>query len=153
MKDIRSNLDVGVVLQAGRELDVREAILLPDFAAFRFPLPADVAIRIRRAGGGIELRGTIDAVVEGECARCLDDIRLPLHLDIDERFDPESGTHDPLGETNVLSGDLLDLDDLTRQTIDAALPIALVCDESCGGLCTECGLKRDGGCRCTHPEN
>jgi uncharacterized protein len=153
MRDTRSHIDVGVVLQAGRELDVRDSVILPEFASFRFPSPAEVAIRIRRAGRGIELKGTIDAVAEGECARCLDPVRLPLALDLDERFDPDSGQSDPLSETNVLAGDALDLSDLTRQTIDAALPLALLCSEECGGLCTECGLKRDGGCRCTPPEN
>jgi uncharacterized protein len=152
MKDTRANIDVGGVLHAGRELDVRDTVSLPDFASFRFPSPADVAIRVRRVGRGVELRGTIDAVVEGECARCLEDVRLPLHLDVDERFDPDLGREDPLGENNVLVGDSLDLADLTRQTIDSALPMALLCDERCSGLCAQCGLKRDGSCSCPDPE-
>ncbi len=152
MKDRRTNIDVGAVLHAGRELEVRDAVTLPEFASFRFPSPAGVALRIRRVGRGIELKGTIDAVTEGECARCLDGVRLPLHLEIDERFDPSSERDDPLGETNVLVGDELDLQDLTRQSIDSALPMALLCDDRCGGLCVECGQKRDGGCRCAHPE-
>ncbi len=152
MKDTRTSIDVGGVLHTGRELDVRDVVTLPEFASFRFPSPADVALRVRRVGRGIELKGTIDAVAEGECARCLDDVRLPLHLEVDERFDPGSERDDPLGETNVLVGDALDLQDLTRQSIDSALPMALLCDERCGGLCAECGLKRDGSCTCPNPE-
>jgi hypothetical protein len=30
--------------------------------------------------------------------------------------------------------------------------MALLCNETCGGLCAECGLKRDGSCACPHPE-
>ncbi len=152
MKDTRASIDVGGVLHTGRELDVHDVVTLPEFAAFRFPSSAHVALRVRRVGRGIELKGTIDAVAEGECARCLDDVRLPLHLDVDERFDPGSERDDPLGETNVLVGDVLDLQDLTRQSIDSALPMALLCEENCGGLCAECGLKRDGSCTCPHPE-
>lgn len=151
MKGTRTKIGIGGVLYTGRELDVREAVPLPDFAAFRFPRPVDVVLRIRRVGGGLELKGSIDALVTGECARCLESVERALHVDLDERFDPRSGD-DPLGETNVLSGDLLDLQDLVRQLIDSALPIVLLCSESCPGLCADCGQKRDGTCRCAHPE-
>ncbi len=151
MKGSRTKVDVGGVLQAGRELDVLQAVTIPEFISFRFPKPVDVALRLRRAGRGIELKGTIAAVAEGECARCLDDVRLPLYLEVHERFETASA-HDPLEQNNVLVGDDLDVQDLVRQLIDSALPLMLLCTDDCAGLCTGCGRKRDGTCRCTHPE-
>jgi uncharacterized protein len=151
MKGIRTNVDVGGVLQTGRELDIRQSMSLPEFASFQFPAPVDVALRLRRIGRGLELQGTIDAAAEGACARCLDDVRCALHLEVDERFEPGSDRDDPLGESNVLAGDELDLQDLVRQLIDSALPLALLCNDDCQGLCAECGQKRDDH-RCTHPE-
>ena len=151
MKGSRTNVDVGGVLHTGRELDVRQSLELPDFASFRFSAPVRVALRLRRVGAGIEVQGTIDAAAEGACARCLDDVRLDLHLDVEERFEPAE-RDDPLGESNVLVGDQLDLPDLTRQLIDSALPLALLCGDDCKGLCANCGLKREETCRCTHPE-
>jgi uncharacterized protein len=152
MRDTRTNVDVGSVLQTGRELDVREALTLPDFSSFRFPAPVDVALIIRRVGSGLELKGSIDGQAEGECARCLEPVSLPLSLDINEIFDPRTDREDPLAETNVLLGDELDLRDLVRQLIDSALPIVLLCNDGCPGLCADCGLKRDGTCRCKQPE-
>ena len=152
MKGIRTNIDVGGVLHAGRELAVHEALGVPDFASYRFAAPADASLVIRRLGRGIVLRGTVEVEAEGQCARCLDDVRLPLQLDVHETIEPASEREDPLSESNVLSGDELDLPDLVRQLIDSALPYVLVCSENCRGLCTDCGLKRDGACRCPHPE-
>ena len=148
----RAKIDVGGVLHAGRELQVRETVSLPDFASFRFDAPADVSLSIRRVGRGVELKGSIDVEASGECARCLDDVRLPIHLTVDEGFAPAGDRGDPLDESNVLTGDELDLADLVRQLIDSALPYVLLCEPSCGGLCTTCGFKRDGACRCPHPE-
>lgn len=143
-------IDVGVVLAAGRDLELQQVIPLPDFESFSFPAPADVALTVRRVGQGIELAGTADATAAGVCARCLDDVRLPIHLDITENIEPGERTG-PLGEHNVLAGDYLDLTDLIRQLIDSALPIVLLCNEECQGLCPTCGKKRDGACACPSP--
>lgn len=71
-------------------------------------------------------------------------MELPLHLELEERFDPGLGRDDPFGQNNVLHGDELDVADLIRQLIDSALPLMLACNENCPGLCPECGRKRDG---------
>jgi uncharacterized protein len=153
MKGSRTNVDVGGVLHTGRELDVRQALVLPDFASFTFPAPVDVSLTIRRIGRGLDVRGSITGTAEGACARCVDDVRLVLDLDIDERLTPgDDAPGDPLDENNVLDGDQLDLQDLVRQVIDSALPLTVLCDDACTGLCTTCGHKRDGTCRCTHSE-
>ena len=145
-----TRIGIASVLHTGRELDVSEAISLPDFASFQFPHPLDVALRIRRVAGGLELRGTLAGLVAGECARCLESVALPVHVDVNERFDPGSDPGNPLGEGNVLAGDELDLQDLARQLIDSALPIVLLCSDTCPGLCADCGEKRDGSTCCTH---
>jgi uncharacterized protein len=79
-------------------------------------------------------------------------VRLDLELDIDERLEPGADARDPLDDNNILDGDQLDLQDLVRQVIDSALPLAVLCNPGCLGLCATCGHKRDGTCRCTHPE-
>ncbi|MGP6156548.1 MAG: YceD family protein [Vulcanimicrobiaceae bacterium] len=159
MRASRANVDVSSVLEAGRELELREAVALPEFGSFDFPTPAEVALRARCSGRALELKGTITAEAAGECARCLDAVRLPLYVEVDERLEPDApsrGTdgdrNDPLSESNVLVGGELDVADLIRQLIDSALPLVLLCSEDCRGLCAECGQKRDGTCRCPRPE-
>jgi len=152
VKDTRANVDVGGVLHTGRELHIRESVTLPDFASYTFPDPIGVSLRLRRVGRGLELHGSFAGEARGVCARCLDDVRFPLHIAVDEQFDPSSERENPLGESNVLVGDELDLQDLVRQLTDSALPIVLLCNEHCPGLCVVCGQKHDDGSRCTHPE-
>jgi uncharacterized protein len=159
MRASRANVDVSSVLEAGRELELREAIVLPDFGSFVFPAPAEVALLARRSGGALELKGSITVEAAGECARCLEAVRLPLSVEVDERFEPvdspkgaDADRNDPLSESNVLVGGELDVADLTRQLIDSALPLVLLCSEDCRGLCAECGQKPDGACRCPKPE-
>ena len=159
MRISRANIDVSVVLEAGRELDLLEVVVLPDFGSFRFPIPAEVELHARRSGRALELKGNIDVEAVGECARCLDDVCLPLHHEVDERLEPGSpsgGTADDrsdlLEQSDVLAGGELDVADLTRQLIDSALPLVLLCSDDCSGLCGECGQKKDGACRCPIPE-
>jgi uncharacterized protein len=148
----RNSVDVGFVLATGRELVIDETCSLPDFSDFRFPQPAAVALRINRIGRGLEVTGTLDAAAVGECARCLDEVHLPVHVEVDERLEP-TGDASPLGENNVWTGDELNVGDLVRQSIDTALPIVLLCHEACGGLCPDCGNKRNGACACAISEN
>ncbi|GAC1306486.1 MAG: hypothetical protein NVS2B3_10580 [Vulcanimicrobiaceae bacterium] len=152
MRELKTNVDVGGVLHTGRELHIRESVRLPEYASYAFPDPIDVALRLRRVGRGLELKGAFSGEASGVCARCLDDVRFPFHIAVDEQFDPTGEGDHPLGESNVLVGDDLDILDLVRQLTDSALPIVLLCDEQCPGLCAACGRKHDDGSRCTHPE-
>ena len=53
----------------------------------------------------------------GQCDGCLEDVDLPIHVDVDERFDPSHGRDvDPFGESNVLTGERLDVADLAQQS-------------------------------------
>jgi uncharacterized protein len=144
-------IDVGSVLVAGREIDVREQIGLPPSETLSFLGPAKVALTVRKLAEGLELEGTVDVEAIGTCGRCLDDLRFPLHLDVEERVEAEAERSETLGESNLLSGDELDLSDLIRQLIDSALPMVVLCAEDCPGLCPTCGRKRDGSCTCPPP--
>ncbi len=151
-KGARTKVDVGGILQTGRALDVHEALVLPDSGSYVFPGVLSVDLSVRRIGGGLAVDGQVRGAALGQCARCLEDVRLDLELDIDERLEPGADSGDPLDDNNVLIGDQLDLQDLARQVIDSALPLAVLCNPGCLGLCATCGHKRDGTCRCKHPE-
>lgn len=130
-------------------MSLDERVEVPSFASVTFPEPAHAVLDLRRVGRGIEVTGTIDVVALGPCDRCLDETRVPIAVEVDERFDPISGAGDPLAENNVLDGTHLDAGDLVRQLVQTALPYGMVCREDCKGLCDRCGRSRnDGGCTC-----
>jgi hypothetical protein len=61
---------------------------------------------------------------------------------------------DPFGDNNVLAGTDLDVGDLVRQLVTAALPFGVVCSDECRGLCAACGQSKNagGGCHCPEME-
>ncbi len=152
--DLGSSLviDIGSLLHAGRPISLDDSVVVPSFGSVTFPRPARVAVELRRVERGVQIDGAIEADVAGSCDRCLDEVVVPIHVDVDERFDPPSGSSDPFGDNNVLSGTDLDIGDLVRQLVTAALPFGLVCSEDCRGLCATCGQSKNAGGGCDCPE-
>jgi uncharacterized protein len=143
-------VDVGAVLEAGREVELQSEVPLPDFGAYRFPKPALVALDLSRVGRSLAIDGTIDATYGGECERCLSEVDRTLHLTVEEKIDAnpwDPAEADPFAEEAVLSGTLLDVDDLVRQLVTAALPIVNLCTDECAGLCARCA-QTPGVCQC-----
>jgi uncharacterized metal-binding protein YceD (DUF177 family) len=135
-------------------MSLDEPIEVPAFAEFRFPHPAHAELKLQRVDRGVQIDGAVAVDVAGECVRCLEDVTVPIEIDVDERFDPPGTTNDPLGENNVLNGTNLDVSDLVRQLVTSALPFGLVCSEECRGLCATCGRSKNpgGGCDCPATE-
>jgi uncharacterized protein len=145
-----NTVDVGPLLGPGRRtITVDSRIDVPAFEGLRFEGPAHVVLELHGVERGVRIQGTIDTQAVAECRRCLEEVEIPLHLDVDERI--ASGEEaDPLSESNVLTGERLDLEDFVRQTTIAALPMmGVLCSEECRGLCPQCGRNwNNGACTC-----
>jgi uncharacterized protein len=102
----------------------------------------------------LEIAGTIDVKIHGECDRCLGDVDRAMHVDVDEQFPTDGEAQaDPFAESNVLTGDRLDVKDLTTQLVCSAVPLGLLCSEECKGICPTCGEnKNTGKCNCEPTE-
>ncbi len=97
------------------------------------------------------VEGSIDARLHGSCDACLEDVDLELHVDVDERLDPWQGREvDPFGESNVLTGERLDVADLAQQSIaQRHADGSAVQAQTAEGLCAACGANRNTGeCSC-----
>ncbi len=62
-----------------------EPCRFPISRTFTFPQPVDVALTIRRAAALSKWQEPSTGSPQGDCARCLEPVELPLHLEIDER--------------------------------------------------------------------
>ncbi|HET9029640.1 MAG TPA: DUF177 domain-containing protein [Candidatus Aquilonibacter sp.] len=129
---------------------VDDRVPIEEFEGTEFPEPATVHVELRYVDRLLHLEGTIDADARGVCDSCLDEVDRHIHVDIDERLDPHGdGEGDPFGESNVLSGNRLDLADLAQQLVLSAMPMGLRCSDECKGLCGTCGAnKNTGACSC-----
>ena len=123
---------------------VTDHVPVEAFEGIVFPEPAQVKLELRQADRMLVIEGTVDAKVRGQCDTCLEDVDLAINVDLDERLDPARGReNDPFGESNVLTGQRLDIADLAQQSLLSALPMGLRCSPECRGLCAVCGANRN----------
>ncbi len=106
--------------------------------------PVELELRLEAVMEGVLVTGTATAGLEGECVRCLEEIREDVAVDFQELFvyeesDTAAGEED--GATGRLEGDLLDLEPLLRDAVVLALPFQPLCQDDCPGLCVECGAR------------
>ena len=104
------------------------------------------ALRMVRTTEGILVQGSLDTAVEGECARCLEALELPITFEIEELY---ANSEDPNTEFIIGDDAYLDLTPLLHDEIIIATPLAPVCKADCAGLCLSCGQNlNQGTCDC-----
>jgi uncharacterized protein len=105
----------------------------------------------------IRLVGSFSTEIETRCARCLE----AVDNRVDERFDlvyrplgvdarrDEASINEAETEIGYYQGEGLLLEDVLKEQILLALPVKLVCDAGCKGLCPHCGTNLNTGrCEC-----
>ncbi len=122
---------------------------------------AKAAGEITRHPGQADVNGTITAETEMQCTRCLSVIEKKLEV----FFSVSYVTQEQLPEghsleieagdldTDVLTGDSLDLKELVREQILLNQPEQIFCKEDCKGLCQKCGANQNLiDCNCEEKE-
>jgi uncharacterized protein len=105
--------------------------------------PVELDLRLEAVMEGVLVTGTARAVLEGECARCLEPITDEIEVRFQELFVYDDLDVDPDEELEVstLQHDLVDLEPLLRDAVVLALPFQPLCQDDCPGLCPECGAR------------
>jgi uncharacterized protein len=106
--------------------------------------PIELDIRLEAVMEGVLVTGTATAGLDGECVRCLEEIRDEIEVDFQELFvyeDKDEQTDEEDSGTSRLEGDLLDLEPLLRDAVVLSLPFQPLCRDDCPGLCIECGAR------------
>lgn len=139
-------LDLGALsLSAGegRRLDLEVDIDPLILGGQRYSPEGAVPARldISRTTGGYSLRLRAEVPLAGPCVRCLERAEQPIAVDAREVDQPGGG--EDLSSPYV-DGDELDLRAWARDALALALPVRIVCDEGCRGLCTVCGENLNG---------
>jgi uncharacterized protein len=110
-----------------------------------------VAELVSHSLGEIRVQGNLHVTVEASCDRCLEPVSLPVTSPFDLVYMPPSeaaeGGEDEIDEAAVevgyYEGNGLQLNDVLREVVLLALPMQLVCNESCKGICAICGQNRN----------
>jgi len=105
--------------------------------------PVELDLRLEAVMEGVLVTGSATAVLEGECARCLEPISDQSEFTFQELYvysDQDYSDEDD-GAVSKLDKDLLDLEPLLRDAVVLALPFQPLCEDDCPGLCVECGAR------------
>ena len=110
----------------------------------------------------IRLVGGLTTQIELACARCLDPVQNQVERKFDLLYRPlgedrradEAAIHEADTEIGYYAGEGLLLEDVLREQVLLAVPIRLLCQDGCKGLCPQCGrdLNRET-CNCAAPAN
>lgn len=119
------------------------------------PAELPVRVEIAQSASGWHFRLRTEADVVGPCWRCLSEARIALTVDVRDfaAFGRDSSTpYDEDLDCEYLDGDALDVVTMARDALLDLLPAAILCRESCAGLCPTCGADLNaGGCECPPP--
>jgi len=104
---------------------------------------------------GIRVVGRLELTLRVECTRCLAEIRCPVGIEFDYRFDPSVEEWEEEGGVYGLDPEAatLDLVRPLREELGLALPEYPLCREGCMGLCPVCGSDRnESACTCSRTQ-
>lgn len=115
-----------------------------------------VARLLNHSLGEIRIHGKLRVGMDGTCDRCLGSAAFPIDKDFDLVYVP--GDRDGGGaeaidraatEIGFYEGNGLELNDVLRELVLLALPMQLICNEACKGICPVCGQDRNlRDCHC-----
>jgi len=113
--------------------------------------PVLVSGRLQSIGEGrFYWQGAATTVIQGECARCLTPVSVPLNLQIGALFTEDAeALDDP--DSYAVAPDAPDIDvtQAVREELLLTAPRYAVCREDCKGLCPQCGKDLNAGpCGC-----
>jgi uncharacterized protein len=145
---------VDLVDQPGQTRAIRRAVPASTFGTEpwgptveRVHDPVELDLHLDAVVEGILVRGSLDVRVEVACSRCLAPVELPLTVTVVELFtDParrEEGEEDDPGYELLDDRSALDLSTLARDAVLIDLPLQVLCQPDCRGLCPTCGIDRN----------
>jgi len=113
------------------------------------PRGEGVALEVERIAGGFLVSVALRAMVYGACYRCLREVAVEVDVR-EQEFVPVRGEAWDEADMSPFIVDLVvDVPALAREAVILGLPEKILCEESCRGLCPECGgdLNQDT-CSC-----
>lgn len=133
------------------KMEMKEIHLSQGYFPVKETSPVSLNIeRIKRKE--LRITGMADVRVQIPCDRCLKEVDVDFHLQIEKHVDLDTDTEKPdqeLDESNFIDGYNLDVDKLLYNEILIGWPMKILCSEDCKGICNVCGQNlNEGDCDC-----
>lgn len=134
----------GSIREVDRQIEASEF----DFADARIVVGSkvDVALTLEALTDGIVVHGKLQANWQGECRRCLRPLSGRSEVEVQELY--QAVISDP--DAYPITGEQLDLLEMTRENVLLSVPLAPLCSAACPGLCPQCGADlQSAPCSCS----
>jgi uncharacterized protein len=157
-------IDVSILKKnIGKSINYQERIPAKQLASKDLKFAADsfvdVDLTLTNLGTMITVKGVIEAELVLDCSRCLVDYTYHLSLEVEEDFYNQGDLPQSYAEEIQLStddlrfasyqGDMIDLSETIRENILLNVPIKTICDQTCRGICAQCGINlNEKQCQC-----
>ncbi|MEW5722285.1 MAG: DUF177 domain-containing protein [Thermodesulfobacteriota bacterium] len=111
--------------------------------------PVTGRLKLEPAKHKIVVRGRIESEIWANCARCLEDFRLPVAEDLVVVYEepPEGEPPEELEDGNLyqdyIVNETLDLWPRIEELLVLSVPMKPLCRQDCQGLCPTCGVNRN----------
>ena len=124
-----------------------------DGGEYQLTSPLQVGMHYMRSGEDLLFYGMLSGDLAGQCARCLDEFPLSLSRPfscvlLPARPSSSLGREMELNQEDLsasfYSGDSVDVSLLVREQFFLSLPSRPLCQETCKGLCEQCGVNLNG---------
>lgn len=114
-------------------------------ADLNFPEGTVIEGNLKNFCGTIVLRAKIEGNLITKCSKCSNDAKLFVSFD----YVDEINLHNTEPYGIPLEGTAIKLDDMVYKAIYSELPMQILCNENCRGICTKCGANlNEADCSC-----
>lgn len=104
---------------------------------YKVKLKAPIYIKGEAVNNGsiVEIKGVFVVLCDVQCSRCLDEFEDSFIVEFEERFSksPEEEEIYPIIEDAII------FDDMVMDDLILSMPVKLLCNKECKGLCHNCG--------------
>lgn len=117
----------------------------------KFLTPINVKGAIYSLDNNIFLTCNIETKIETTCSRCLNKITYEYNTSINTELVQENDVDDDETDDDILiyKEDVIDLGKIIEENIITNIPMKILCNEDCKGLCLKCGKDLNSNtCNC-----
>jgi uncharacterized protein len=113
--------------------------------------PVELEGVLSLTGSILSLDCEIDTELTLQCSRCVERFSYPLKFEIHEKFSNDPGDEDE--NIIFIDSDNIDITEVIENNIIITLPIKILCNEDCKGLCQHCGINLNvSTCNCDNKD-
>jgi len=142
------------------DFQVQRLPLVFPFAVSGFAEPIRVSGDVTNTGKYLLVQGEIVTSLRVQCDRCLRSFDYPVDLVFSAEYkknrpgeDEAALLFDNEDQVYGYEGSTLDLTQVVEDELAVGMPIKMLCDEECKGLCPRCGHNRnESECNCRDDE-